>query len=296
MARRRRPPASGRRRRAAARPGRDRSRGRRPRAHPAHRSLRRSSPTRTRWCGSGRPGGLRRRCSTGSPAVSADASGVRGPGGRGRVAAARPGRAPGPCLVLRAVLARIGVFLRVQRPVRAAGGAVPVGTAPVGLERAGIGPVVGGRPERRLVRCARLPARLAGCPASPSRGAARRCAGVRAGREALAGCPADPGRRDQPPRPRRPRRPAVPVRAGRPRPCRSPRSTSRHRAAGRWRVPRPAAVRPAGRIRRRRSHGAARCGRPSCRRRACPVPRAARRRPGSPGSAAAPPRRRRRGD
>ncbi len=82
-------------------------------------------------------------------------------GGVGRADLGRPGpyRSPGPCLVLRSVLARVRIFLRVERPVRAARRPVPAGAAPVGLERP-IGSVIRGRPERGLVSL--RPARPAG--------------------------------------------------------------------------------------------------------------------------------------
>ena len=51
-------------------------------------------------------------------------------------------RRRGPCLVLRSVLARVGILLWVDRPVGAAGGAVPARPAPVWLELARVRPVV----------------------------------------------------------------------------------------------------------------------------------------------------------
>ena len=115
-----------------------------------------SRPTTRTSCGSAvgtnaalswlRPGRPRRSASGG-----AGSGPVRG-ASPGRPARASATRAPRPCLVLRSVLARVRVFLGVERPVRARRRAVPGGAAPVGLEGLGIGPVVGGRPERRLVR------------------------------------------------------------------------------------------------------------------------------------------------
>ncbi len=81
--------------------------------------------------------------------------------GVGRADLGRPGpyRSPGPCLVLRSVLARVRIFLRVERPVGAARRPVPAGAAPVWLERP-IGAVIRGRSERGLVSL--RPARPAG--------------------------------------------------------------------------------------------------------------------------------------
>ena len=80
----------------------------------------------------------------------------------------------GPCLVLRPVLARIGVLLGVERPVRPRRGPVPRRPAPVGLERLGLGAVVRGRAERRLVRRSlgtRRPARAGRSSAAAARAA-----------------------------------------------------------------------------------------------------------------------------
>ena len=83
----------------------------------------------------------------------------------------RPARPASACLVLRSVLARVGVFLRVERPVRAARRAVPAGAAPVGLERA-VDAVVRGRAEGRLL-CGRSERRreppVAPAPLVPAR-------------------------------------------------------------------------------------------------------------------------------
>jgi len=57
-----------------------------------------------------------------------------------------------PCLVFRSVLARIGVLLGIEGPVRPGRGAVPRGATPVGLEGFGVRTVIRGRPERRFVR------------------------------------------------------------------------------------------------------------------------------------------------
>ena len=238
-------------------PGRRRSPSSR---HPARRSRRPSSPTRTSvvWVGSaGRP--ARGPVSPARGPVVASASGaVRV---RAGAAAACPGRAPGPCLVLRSVLARVGVFLRVERPVRAAGRAVPAGAAPVGLERVGVGAVVGGRTER--APCSRRAASAPGARRArrPRVGAsARRCAGVRRRPDGPAALPwPAAGRRDHPTgrpvpgeprlRPRR-RRPAA--RAGR-RPGAAPGAARRHAppaVVGAAREPDPrtpgASHRPAG--------------------------------------------------
>ena len=141
------------------------------------RSRRRVPP---RACRVGRPGRrVRDRLadrpvgrSRARPGASAPTSSARRGAGRsgdpavrrcgvGRADLGRPGphRSPGPCLVLRSVLARVRVFLRVERPVRAARRPVPAGAAPVGLERP-IGAVIRGRSERGLV--ALRPARPAG--------------------------------------------------------------------------------------------------------------------------------------
>ena len=75
-----------------------------------------------------------------------------------------------PALVLRPVLARVGVLLRVDRPVGAARGAVPGPAGPVGLERLLLGGVVRGRAERRLL--ARATCALPGAvPSAPPGGA-----------------------------------------------------------------------------------------------------------------------------
>ena len=106
-----------------------------------------------------------------------------GRGGRGAGAGAarlaRPRRPTRAGLVLRSVLARVGVFLRVDGPVRPARRPVPARAAPVGLERLGIGPVVRGGAERGLVRLARDPWRPGpDCRSSPApRAAARSCGG-----------------------------------------------------------------------------------------------------------------------
>ena len=183
--------------------GEGRARRRRPRRRrrgvaPSRRQtprLRRSIPTTSSSCGSGRP----------PSRLGSDACGSSG---RGRVrlpvasgaASRRPraGGAPGACLVLRPVLARVGVFLRVERPVRAARRAVPARAAPVGLERTGIGAVVRRRPERRLVPLAPRPP-LRPWP-GPGRPRGRTAADVRASR-----CRPVPA--DGPPRP--PCRPAA---------------------------------------------------------------------------------------
>ena len=147
-----------------------------------------SSPTRRSSCGSGRQSGRamgrtggafgsrgRRRAGLRGVAGGAPAPGCR------HTAQVDPGplavrRARG--LVLRSVLARIRVFLRVERPVGAARRAIPARPAPVGLERAGVGAVVRGRAEGRLVGRATLrPSRpAAGLPA-PDPGAVRTIGG-----------------------------------------------------------------------------------------------------------------------
>ena len=168
----------------AVAPRRD-GRRRRPRSRrlrPGHRTLagphplpwmrpartRCSSPTTTRSCGparigrprrvwlsrEARPGRARRGAGIGI-GVRGDAVGRIGVVGHGidRGAGAgrlRPCRPPGPCLVLRSVLAGIRVLLRVDRPVGPARGAVPARAAPVGFEGTCLGPVVGGRAEGRL--------------------------------------------------------------------------------------------------------------------------------------------------
>ena len=66
-------------------------------------------------------------------------------------------RSPRPCLVLGSVLARVGVLLRVDRPIRAARRPVPARAAPVGFEWASVGTVVRRRPERRLASPATRP-------------------------------------------------------------------------------------------------------------------------------------------
>ncbi len=228
--------------------------------------------------------------------------------GLGRVRGAagwpRPCRAAGTCLVLGPVLAGIGIFLRVERPVRAARGAVPAGAAPIGLERP-VHAVVRGGAEGRLLRrtvgaATRSTARRAGIqyPGLP-----RRChpsgslpippRPIRAGshrRRLASASTTTPGR----PRGRasrssslvRPRRhPAIdsPTPTGRPdRPrrvapdCRTP-GASRRRGPGRR--PTDDAARP-----------------PASGRSSTPCPRpAARRRPGSRGTSARPRRRRHRG-
>ena len=83
-------------------------------------------------------------------------------------------RAAGPGLVLGTMLARVRVFLRVDRPVRAARRPVPRRAAPTRLEWFLVGAFVGGRPGPRLRRppatCTRRGARC------PRRAAARRSA------------------------------------------------------------------------------------------------------------------------
>ncbi len=125
--------------------------------------------------------------STPAPSI-APASPARwhpGPSG-GRPASAR--------LVLGTVLARVRVLLRVDGPVGPAGGPVPAGAAPVGLELARVGPVVGRRAERGLALRSR--SGHAGCagalgragavgraarPGGPGAGARAGAAGTRRG-------------------------------------------------------------------------------------------------------------------
>ena len=57
-------------------------------------------------------------------------------------AALRPGGPPCAGLVFRAVLAGVGVLLRIDRPVRPARRAVPARAAPIRLERPAIGAVI----------------------------------------------------------------------------------------------------------------------------------------------------------
>ena len=97
-----------------------------------------------------------RRCARGRPSsVDTDRAGcpgrIRGCYGCGVVRAAARRPATGTCLVFRAVLARVRVFLRIQRPVRARGRAIPRGAAPVRIERLGVDVVVRRRTERRLL-------------------------------------------------------------------------------------------------------------------------------------------------
>ena len=248
-----------------------------------------SSPTTTTvvWVGP----------AAGPPAAAvAGLAGIAGSRPRGRLgAAAGPGsaaprlpagRAPGACLVLRPVLARVRVLLRVERPVGAARRAVPAGAAPVGLERPPSAPSYDVEPRVALLRSRAVPpasrrarrpvgrgSSVRRRPGRPTRRRAPGRSGRRASRRSLARC-ADPAGRRRPRRPPRPaggRRLAVPAAPGgafRARPAvRSPRRVA---PVG---VPRPS--------RRRR--------RPPCRA-GVPARRAARRRPGSRGTAAAPPR------
>ena len=96
-----------------------------------------SRPTTTTSCGSGRSAaaGAGRRRRPRRPGAGRVAS--AGADVDGSVRTCSPVGSPGACLVLRPVLAWVRVFLRVERPVRARGRAVPGGAAPVGLERRG---------------------------------------------------------------------------------------------------------------------------------------------------------------
>ena len=96
------------------------------------------------------------------PVVPAARSRLRGRSRRRRRLGTAPGsvpsrrprscRPPGPCLVLRSVLARVAYSFGIDRPVRAARRAVPARAAPVGLEGLAIGTVVRRGPEGRLLR------------------------------------------------------------------------------------------------------------------------------------------------
>ena len=89
-------------------------------------------------------------------------------------------RPAGTGLVVRPVLAGVGIFLRIDRPVRAARCAVPRGAAPARLERLLVCALVRGRPGRcRLlgrppVRRSATTAARAGCRILGAGGAARR--------------------------------------------------------------------------------------------------------------------------
>ena len=118
---------------------------------------------RRRWCvveaaGVGRPprarrAGRRRRAASppssgGGLGVGVEVASARLRSGRSSAASGSTDRRAGrarPRLVLRSVLARVGVLLRVERPVGARGRAVPRRAAPVRLERLRIGTVVRGR-------------------------------------------------------------------------------------------------------------------------------------------------------
>src|SRR6185369_11489517 len=96
-------------------------------------------------------------------------------------------------LVLRPVLARIGIFLRVDRPVGAARRSVPRRAVPTGLERLLVGALVRGRARRGR---GRWPARRRGTTGpTPGRGwsTGPGSGGVgpaRTGAGCTAGCPA----------------------------------------------------------------------------------------------------------
>ena len=152
-----------------------------------------------RWC----PGwSLRRAAARVRRLCGGRFAGWSGGGFGGR----SPGQtAPGPSEVFGAMLAGIGIFLGVDRPVRAARGAVPGGTAPARLERLVLGPVIGGRANRRL--------RPALATAGPARAPGRV---GRAGRSPPARTPdldPEPSLRPEPSRPESCR-----LSAGRPRP------------------------------------------------------------------------------
>ena len=157
-----------------------------PAAGRARRTLRRDRPGRRRPT----TDGPRRRA---APAVAVPRGG--GPAPRvGRVPPTSPscasaGRPPGPRLVLRAVLARVGVLLRVERPVRPGRRAVPARRRPSRARTA--------RARRRRTRSSR---------GSPSSGRSGRSVRRRGG-----GSPAGP-----PARLARPSRAAA-TRASRPR-------------------------------------------------------------------------------
>ena len=170
----------------AGKPPRSPSRPRRPRPRPTP-SPRTGSAGRRRAAAAGSASGQRSRRRGRQPrpraasSVAARIGAVRRRAGlvaRGSsapmAAASSPMPPARPALVLGAVLAGIGVFLRVDRPVRAARGAVPRAAGPVRLERLVLGRVVRRRAGRRLVRRPLPAARPGGAarrrrPAAPAR-------------------------------------------------------------------------------------------------------------------------------
>ena len=236
------------------------------------------------------PGAAGRAGRPGGPPVGASCS----CGARARLGQPATGGPPGSCLVLGAVLAWVRIFLGIERPVRPARRSVPAGATPVGLEGAGIGTVVRRGSER------------APCCAGgrwTARGVVGRRRGPvadRPGRRRLRAAPPAGARarpRRFPPRPVDPAAPEVPAAPAVPGAARVPAPLAPEVRApgGALRARPPYARRVASPRSWSACHGAAR-PRGALGTARTTLRRAARTRPGWPGTAVVPSRRQRPGD